>query len=64
MSPKFYLIAITYVYLHVTGGEVRATACLAPKIDPFKLNSKKVGDNIAKSNQDWKRLKIAVQLEI
>ena len=52
------------VYLRVTGGEVGATASLAPKIGPLGLSPKKVGDDIAKSTQDWKGLKITVQLRI
>merc|ERR1712142_1301611 len=56
--------AITYVYLRVTGGEVGATASLAPKIGPLGLSPKKVGDDIAKNTGDWKGLRITVQLKI
>ncbi|XP_002131561.1 large ribosomal subunit protein uL11 [Ciona intestinalis] len=64
MPPKFDPTAIHYVYLRVTGGEVGATASLAPKIGPLGLSPKKVGDDIAKSTQDWKGLKITVCLKI
>merc|ERR1712150_250337 len=64
MPPKFDPTAITYVYLRVTGGEVGATASLAPKIGPLGLSPKKVGDDIAKNTQDWKGLRITVQLKI
>ncbi|CAH1270929.1 RPL12 [Branchiostoma lanceolatum] len=52
------------VYLRATGGEVGATASLAPKIGPLGLSPKKVGDDIAKATQDWKGLRITVQLTI
>ncbi|CAK8674254.1 large ribosomal subunit protein uL11-like [Clavelina lepadiformis] len=64
MPPKFDPNAILFVYLRVTGGEVGATASLAPKIGPLGLSPKKVGDDIAKATQDWKGLKITVQLRI
>nr|CAB3265695.1 60S ribosomal protein L12 [Phallusia mammillata] len=64
MPPKFDPTAITYVYLRVVGGEVGATASLAPKIGPLGLSPKKVGDDIAKSTQDWKGLRITVELKI
>ncbi|KAK3740792.1 hypothetical protein QZH41_010080, partial [Actinostola sp. cb2023] len=51
-------------YLRCTGGEVGATASLAPKIGPLGLSPKKVGDDIAKATQDWKGLRITVQLTI
>ena len=41
-----------------------ATASLAPKIGPLGLSPKKVGDDIAKATQDWKGLRITVQLTI
>ncbi|XP_066295551.1 large ribosomal subunit protein uL11-like [Branchiostoma lanceolatum] len=64
MPPKFDPTAITIVYLRATGGEVGATASLAPKIGPLGLSPKKVGDDIAKATQDWKGLRITVQLTI
>merc|ERR1712043_111416 len=39
-------------------------ASLAPKIGPLGLSPKKVGDDIAKNTQDWKGLRITVQLKI
>jgi len=64
MPPKFDPTAINIVYLRCTGGEVGATASLAPKIGPLGLSPKKVGDDIAKGTQDWKGLRITVQLTI
>ncbi|WP_411025393.1 hypothetical protein [Salmonella sp. s55004] len=64
MPAKFDPNAITIVYLRAVGGEVGATSALAPKIGPLGLSPKKVGDDIAKSTQEWKGLKITVQLTI
>nr|ABC67745.1 ribosomal protein L12 [Anthopleura elegantissima] len=64
MPPKFDPNEIKIVYLRCTGGEVGATASLAPKIGPLGLSPKKVGDDIAKGTQDWKGLRITVQLTI
>ena len=64
MPPKFDPTALSFAYVRVTGGEVGATASLAPKIGPLGLSPKKVGDDIAKSTQNWKALKITVQLRI
>ncbi|THD19235.1 Large subunit ribosomal protein L12.e [Fasciola gigantica] len=64
MPPKLDPTAVTYTYLRVTGGEVGATASLAPKIGPLGLSPKKVGEDIAKATQDWKGLRITVKLTI
>ena len=37
---------------------------MAPKIGPLGLSPKKVGEDIAKASQDWKGLRITVQLTI
>lgn len=52
------------VCLRAVGGEVGATSALAPKIGPLGLSPKKVGEDIAKASQDWKGLRITVQLTI
>jgi len=52
------------VCIRVVGGEVGATSSLAPKIGPLGLSPKKVGEDIAKASQDWKGLRITVQLTI
>lgn len=52
------------VYLRAVGGEVGATATLAPKVGPLGLSPKKVGDDIAKATGDWKGLKITCKLTI
>merc|ERR1711935_591015 len=41
-----------------------ATSSLAPKVGPLGLSPKKIGDDIAKATQDWKGLKVTVQLRI
>nr|ABX44814.1 putative 60S ribosomal protein RPL12 [Flustra foliacea] len=64
MPPKFDPTAITVVYLRAVGGEVGATATLAPKVGPLGLSPKKVGDDIAKATGDWKGLKITCKLTI
>jgi len=56
--------AITIIYLRAIGGEVGATASLAPKVGPLGLSPKKVGDDIAKATQEWKGLKITVKLTV
>jgi len=52
------------VCIRVVGGEVGATSSLAPKIGPLGLSPKKVGEDIAKASQEWKGLRITVQLTI
>merc|ERR1719310_259001 len=64
MPPKFDPTAISYVCLRAIGGEVGATAALAPKIGPLGLSPKKVGDDIAKGTKDYKGLKLTVKLTI
>merc|ERR1712215_327537 len=64
MPPKFDPNEIKIVCLRAVGGEVAATSSLAPKVGPLGLSPKKIGDDIAKAPQDWKGLKITVQLTI
>merc|ERR1711890_217347 len=64
MGPKFDPTEVKFVYLRAVGGEVGATSSLAPKVGPLGLSPKKVGDDIAKATQDWKGLKVTVQLKI
>jgi len=64
MGPKFDPTAVQFVYLRAVGGEVGATSSLAPKVGPLGLSPKKIGDDIAKATQDWKGLKVTVQLRI
>lgn len=51
-------------HLRATGGEVGASATLAPKIGPLGLSPKKVGEDIAKATGDWKGLRVTVKLTI
>uniref|UniRef100_A0A1I8JS00 Large ribosomal subunit protein uL11 n=1 Tax=Macrostomum lignano TaxID=282301 RepID=A0A1I8JS00_9PLAT len=64
MPPKIDPTAINIVYLRAVGGEVGATASLAPKIGPLGLSPKKVGEDIAKATKEWKGLKVTVKLVI
>ena len=64
MGPKFDPTEVKIVCLRAVGGEVGATSALAPKIGPLGLSPKKVGEDIAKASQDWKGLRITVQLTI
>merc|ERR1712098_102745 len=64
MGPKFDPNEVKYVYLRAVGGEVGATSSLAPKVGPLGLSPKKIGEDIAKATQDWKGLKVTVQLKI
>eukprot|EP00088_Acartia_fossae_P060879 TRINITY_DN72_c0_g2_i1.p2 TRINITY_DN72_c0_g2~~TRINITY_DN72_c0_g2_i1.p2 ORF type:complete len:166 (-),score=48.08 TRINITY_DN72_c0_g2_i1:199-696(-) len=64
MPPKFDPNEVKFVYLRAVGGEVGATASLAPKVGPLGLSPKKIGDDIAKATGDWKGLKVTVQLRI
>jgi large subunit ribosomal protein L12e len=43
------------IHLRATGGEIGASATLAPKIGPLGLSPKKVGEDIAKATGDWVR---------
>ena len=56
--------SLNTVCIRVVGGEVGATSSLAPKVGPLGLSPKKVGEDIAKASQDWKGLRITVQLTI
>merc|ERR1712211_220679 len=47
-----------------TSASTHFIVILAPKIGPLGLSPKKVGDDIAKNTQDWKGLRITVQLKI
>jgi len=64
MPPKFDPTEVKIIYLRAVGGEIGATSSLAPKIGPLGLSPKKIGEDIAKATQDWKGLKITVQLTI
>merc|ERR1712088_90424 len=64
MPPKFDPTAVQIVCLRAVGGEVAATATLAPKVGPLGLSPKKIGDDICKATKDWKGLKVTVKLTI
>lgn len=64
MAPKVDPNEIKIIYLRAQGGEVGSSASLAPKIGPLGLSPKKVGEDIAKATQEWKGLRVTVQLTI
>jgi len=64
MPPKLDPNAIVEIIVRVTGGEAGGVASLAPKVGPLGLSPKKIGDDIAKSTQEWKGMKITVKLTI
>eukprot|EP01053_Blabericola_migrator_P002033 Blabericola_migrator_1__2032@NODE_1554_length_4294_cov_81_630471_g1019_i0_p2_GENE_NODE_1554_length_4294_cov_81_630471_g1019_i0NODE_1554_length_4294_cov_81_630471_g1019_i0_p2_ORF_typecomplete_len169_score41_77Ribosomal_L11/PF00298_19/1_3e04Ribosomal_L11/PF00298_19/4_6e21Ribosomal_L11_N/PF03946_14/7e18DUF1758/PF05585_12/0_12_NODE_1554_length_4294_cov_81_630471_g1019_i036024108 len=64
MPPKFDPNAITYVCVRQVGGEAGSSAVLAPKLGPLGVAPKKAGDEIAKSTQQWKGVKVTVRLKI
>jgi len=63
-APKLDPNEIKIIHLRATGGEVGASATLAPKIGPLGLSPKKVGEDIAKATGDWKGLRVTVRLTI
>lgn len=64
MAPKFDPSDVKYVFLRQVGGEVGASAVLAPKLGPLGMSPKKVGDDIAKHTQSWKGIKVTVKLTV
>jgi len=64
MPPKFDPTEVKIIKLRAVGGEVGATASLAPKVGPLGLSPKKIGEDIAKATGEWKGLKITVQLTV
>ena len=53
-----------YIYIKVVGGEPVAAAVLAPKCGPLGMPPKKVGDDIQKATNDWKSIKVPVEVEV
>jgi len=64
MPPKFDPNQEMIVIVRAVGGEVAATASLAPKVGPLGLNAKKIGEDIAKVTKDWKGLKVTCELRV
>lgn len=64
MPPKFDPSEVKFIYLRAVGGEIGASAALAPKIGPLGLSPKKVGEDIAKATKEFKGIKVTVQLRI
>lgn len=62
MPPKFDPNEEKTIIVRAIGGEIAATASLAPKVGPLGLNAKKVGEDIQKATKDWKGLKITCKL--
>ena len=59
MAPKIDPNEVKVIHLRATGGEVGASATLAPKIGPLGLSPKKVGEDIAKATSDWVSLELS-----
>jgi large subunit ribosomal protein L12e len=64
MPPKFDPNQELIVIVRAVGGEMAATATLAPKVGPLGLNAKKIGEDIMKATKDWKGLKVTCQLKV
>ena len=64
MPPKFDPNEEKIIIVRSVGGEVAATATLAPKVGPMGLNAKKIGEDIMKATKEWKGLKITCQLVV
>ena len=64
MPPKFDPNEEKIIIVRSVGGEVAATATLAPKVGPLGLNAKKIGEDIMKATKDWKGLKITCRLTV
>ena len=64
MPPKFDPNEEKIIIVRAVGGEMAATASLAPKVGPLGLNAKKIGDDIMKATKDWKGLKVTCKLVV
>ena len=64
MPPKFDPNQEHKLVVRCVGGEPVSTGTLGPKLGPFGLPAKKVGDDIQKATKDWKGLKITCHLLI
>ena len=64
MPPKFDPSEEKIIIVRSVGGEMAASATLAPKVGPLGLNAKKIGEDIMKQTKDWKGLKITCKLVV
>jgi large subunit ribosomal protein L12e len=64
MPPKFDPNEEKIIIVRAVGGEMAATASLAPKVGPLGLNAKKIGEDIMKNTKDWKGLKVTCKLVV
>ena len=64
MPPKFDPTEEKIIIVRAGGGEMAASATLAPKVGPLGLNAKKIGEDIMKQTKDWKGLKITCKLVV
>lgn len=64
MPPKFDPAEEKIIVVRAVGGEMAATASLAPKVGPLGLNAKKIGEDIMKATKDWKGLKVTCKLVV
>eukprot|EP00759_Apiculatamorpha_spiralis_P011335 PhF_6_TR18730/c0_g1_i1/m.27363/K02870/RP-L12e, RPL12; large subunit ribosomal protein L12e len=64
MPPKFDPNEEKHLFVRCVGGEPVSTGTLGPKLGPFGLAAKKVGEDIQKATKDWKGLKVTCMLKI
>mmetsp|Transcript_29793 Transcript_29793/g.41158 ORF Transcript_29793/g.41158 Transcript_29793/m.41158 type:complete len:166 (+) Transcript_29793:56-553(+) len=64
MPPKFDPNQEHLLVVRCVGGEPVSTGTLGPKLGPFGLPAKKVGEDIQKATKDWKGLKITCHLVV
>ena len=64
MPPKFDPTEEKILIVRCVGGEPVSTGTLGPKLGPFGLPAKKVGEDITKATKDWKGLKITIHLKV
>merc|ERR1712100_335419 len=50
------------IMVRVPGGEVPPVPALAPKVGPFKLSPKSVGEDLCKATKDWKGMNVTCKL--
>ncbi|KAF1742483.1 hypothetical protein MXB_3899, partial [Myxobolus squamalis] len=64
MPPKIDPNQVFEVTLKVVGGETGGASTLGPKLGPYGVPPKKVGEDILKLTQDYKGYKVTLKLRI
>merc|ERR1712138_155075 len=52
------------IMVRVPGGEVPPVPALAPKVGPYKLSPKSVGEDLCKATKDWKGMNVTCKLHV